>query len=708
LVEAIVAATGVAVTSAAIEAASTKVATAMGITLPAGESLATFDPYAAGVTAATKLAVQQANNNVMTVVKAMASAAEGAGVSAAEANKLAFAGMYEFVDDNASAAIDFADTATMDLVRADVQTEFNTYAATTAGAALNGGAGLNIAEFVTIATAAQVEIEEVTTQIKALTTTSTDAEKAAIFKVVSVLADTVETYAKNVTDGVGGASLTFDTTSQMLNTAPTDIKLSGSTTTDTTYSATSAETVAISESASSLVVGTLTGVDNSVTGTLASPVTADAASALTFAIAGGADSASFELSGGVLSFKSQPDYETKTSYSVAISATDASGASKVETFTVSITDDTTEGGAFGISSDTVTWTDYNPAVAATSLVAATAASDVSHSVMTSTTGSQVSVGSSGYGGALNLQNLKNLFDDDAATIGKSPNLNFTLDTVPTGSGSATIKATIIQGRDATRSGTESEISVEVTVGYFGDGTTATLTMPAGGTGAVSYTTAAGTTASYTVTNVDADAFSITAANASTGDAAVLSVKMGSLYDVFVNSDLGAPDMLRAGDYNIALETTLPLQNYANETVTKFTGMLAIEDGNTVTSIVGTDGADTITGTSAAEAIAPGAGKDTISTGGGADYIVLATGTGSTTLANANTVAGDAASGWTNGTDKFALDGLTFAELTVAADATTAGDTNISITATGEYLMTVTGLDYGYITSNDFILTDDIV
>ena len=104
---------------------------------------------------------------------------------------------------------------------------------------------------------------------------------------------------------------------------------------------------------------------------------------------------------------------------------------------------------------------------------------------------------------------------------------------------------------------------------------------------------------------------------------------------------------------------------------------------------------------------PGGGKDTISTGGGADYIVLAAGTGSTTLANANTVAGDAASGWTNGTDKFALENLTFAELTVAADATTAGDTNISITSTGEYLMTVTGLAYGYITTDDFVSTADI-
>jgi Ca2+-binding RTX toxin-like protein len=325
--------------------------------------------------------------------------------------------------------------------------------------------------------------------------------------------------------------------------------------------------------------------------------------------------------------------------------------------------------------------------------------------MTSTTGAQVSLGSVGYGAALNLQNLKNLFDNDVSTIGKSPNLNFTLDTVPTGTGQATIKATIIQGNNATRSGTESEMSVEVTVAYFGDGTSATLTMPAGGTGAVSYTTAAGVSATYTVTNVDADAFSITAANAVTGDAAVLAVKMGALYDVFVNSDLGAPDMLRAGDYSIALETTLPLQNYANETVTKFTGLLKLEDGNTKDSIVGTDGADTITGTSAAEVIISGAGKDTIATNGGGDIIILAAGTGSTVLANSNTV-----SDFTDGTDTFALDSsltlaAAFAELTVAADATTAADTVISKGT--EYLMTVTGVAYGYIDIADFVLTSDI-
>jgi Ca2+-binding RTX toxin-like protein len=251
--------------------------------------------------------------------------------------------------------------------------------------------------------------------------------------------------------------------------------------------------------------------------------------------------------------------------------------------------------------------------------------------------------------------------------------------------------------------------VEVTVGYVGDGTTATLTMPASGTGAVTYTKGSdGSSASYTVTNVDADAFSITAANAATGDAAVLSVKMGALYDVFVNSSTGAPDMLQAGDYSIALETTLPLQNYANETVTKFTGYLELEDRHTKDSVIGTDGADTITGTSTGEIIFAGAGKDTISTGAGVDYIILAPSIGgSATLANADTV-----SDFTNGTDMFALSGVTYAELTREADANNAADTVISVTATSSaakvYLMTVTGVAYGNINADDFVLVDNIV
>jgi Ca2+-binding RTX toxin-like protein len=323
------------------------------------------------------------------------------------------------------------------------------------------------------------------------------------------------------------------------------------------------------------------------------------------------------------------------------------------------------------------------------------------------------MGSSGYAGALSLQNLKNLFDDDAATVGKSPNLQFTLDTVPTGSGNATIKVTIIDGSDGTRTGTENEISVEVDVTYLGDGTTATITAAAGGTATGSYTKGDGTSVSFTVDNGDVDAFGFTAGNARTGTQATLDVALETIYDAFITG-AGRAELLAEGNYSIAVETTLPMQNYADATVTKFTGSVNLYDGAGKNLIVGTDGADTITGTAGAEVIITGAGKDTISTGGGADYIIIGAGQGSTTLANANTVAGhlteptSGTSGFTNGVDKFALSGdLTFADLTVAG-ANSNADTNVSITATGEYLMTIVGLSPGYVLTDDFVDVDAIV
>jgi hypothetical protein len=436
----------------------------------------------------------------------------------------------------------------------------------------------------------------------------------------------------------------------------------------------------------------------------------------TYAVVGGPTVPVFTINAttGVLSLAAQPDYETMGTnkyYEVSVSATDSGGKSFVETFKVNI-GDVDESGAFGISSDTVTWTDYVPATVATGGVAGTSAKDLTHSVMSSTTGSQVTLGEA-YKSILNLQNLKNLFDDDAGTVGKSPNLSFTLDTVPVGSGTATIKATIIDGTDGTRSGTENEISVTLDVAYIGDGTTATITVPAAGVSAGSYTKSDGSAVTFNVSNGDIDAFSFTAANAVTGMPGTLDVKLQGLYDIFVNG-AGHADLLEAGNYSIALETTLPLQNYANETVTKFTGTVELYDGTDIkNSITGTNGDDTIVGTAGAEVIIGGAGKDTISSGAGADYIILGAGQGSTTLANANTITGhlteptSGTSGFTNGVDKFALDGLTFAQLTIAG-ANSNADTNVSITSTGEYLMTITGLAPGYILTDDFVSTSDIV
>jgi hypothetical protein len=413
---------------------------------------------------------------------------------------------------------------------------------------------------------------------------------------------------------------------------------------------------------------------------------------------------------GVLSLAAQPDYETMGTnkyYEVSVSATDSGGKSFVETFKVNI-GDVDESGAFGISSDTVTFTDYVPATLTSGLVAGTSAKDLTNSVMSSTTGSQVTLGSANPL-QLNLQNLKNLFDDDAATVGKSPNISFTLDTVPTGSGSATIKATIIDGADGTRTTPENEISVEFGVTYLGNGTAATITATAAdATG--SYTKGDGTSVSFTIDNTSADVFGVTAGDVRTGVQAKLDIALGPLYDAFI-AGAGRADLLEAGTYSIAVETTLPLQNYANETVTKFTTTMKVYDGTDMkNSVIGTNGNDTIVGTAAAEVIIMGAGTDTVSTGAGADYIILASGMGSTTLANANTITGHltepttGTSGFTNGVDKFALADLTFADLTVAG-ANSNADTNVSITATGEYLMTITGLAPGYVLTDDFVSVD---
>jgi hypothetical protein len=705
-----------------VTAAEAMADVAVALGFDAALDLNNFDAYkaptgtAAEIAAAktVQFAMQVSNQQVMSVVKSFAKAGESAGVSTADAYNAAIGAVISVVEakvDQINLGVASGGATTLLNFTADMATVLTNV--TTNVQAATGYEASKAASFTAIAADAKTGLDVAVAQIKALVEpTGTPAQiatiEAANAKVISaanVVATQIAEASQVITDGGSladaQAKVTITDVASFTavanNPAPTGMTLSGSTTVS------SVENVTISEAATSLVVGTVAGTDGFTTGGVAVAGAVVANETFTYEIVGGPTVAEFTINSttGVLSLVAQPDYETKTSYDVSVKVTDSGGKSVVEAFKVNI-GDVVEDGAFGISSDTVMWTDYNPVVASLGGTPGTAASDVSHSVMTSTTGSQVAVGNSGYGGALNLQNLKNLFDDDAATLGKSPNLHFTLDTVPTGSGTATIKATIIEGSDTTRSGTESVISVEVNVVYVGDGTTATLTMPAAGTGAVSYTKADGTSASYTVTNVDADAFSITAASAATGDAAVLSVKMAALYDVFVNSATGTPDMLRAGDYAIALETTLPLQNYANETVTQFGGLLELKDGNTKDSIVGTNGADTITGTSAAEVLVGGAGKDTITTGDGVDHIVMHTGFGSTTLANANTI-----SDFTDGTDLFALDGLTFADLTVAADANTLANTVISITATSEYLMTVTGVAYGLIDIADFVLTSDI-
>ena len=696
--------------------------------LPAGLDPLTFNAFSTTLSDADKLTalkVEKTSQKTMAILETFETAATSSGMTAAVAAKAALAsvvGMFTAANTLYEAAeattagtgtlVTFS-AADVDAVKVQMDT------AITAAVADGTMSAANKLVFDAQVANNVISLKNVVAEITSIPETPANydlADHKDIFAVVSVLVAQVETataavLAIQTANTVNGTSLAL-TPSPALSPADINASISNPGPTDMTLSA-----LSISEDAASLVVGTVTTTDTSDAGTAAveavtavAAVAADVANGIeavvavtgvtavaavaataetghTYSIAtvAGTDGALFSIDAatGVLSLLAQPDYETKTSYTVAIKTEEAGANPKsyVETFTISVTD-VVESGGFGISSDTVTWTDYDPATSA----------DITNQFMTTTTGSQVTMGTGAM--RMNQTNLLNFTDGSTLTTGKSPTLSFTLDTIPTGSGNATVTATVIEGSDGTRSGTEDMISLTVNVAY-NDGE---LSMPAG-TATGSFDKGDGTSVSFTLDNPTVHIFNLTAGNAVTGLPSTLDVKLGNLYQAFTDG-AGSAGVLHTGTYSIAIETTLPLQNTANETVTKFTGAVELVTSTTKNQLYGTDGADTVAGTVAAEIIIAGAGKDTISTGGGADFIVMHTGFGSTTLANASTVTD-----FTNGTDKFALDGLTSAELTVAADTTDAADTVVSVTATGEYLITIADVASGFINGGDFVQAD---
>ncbi|MGY8792024.1 MAG: hypothetical protein ACKVKR_17380, partial [Pseudomonadales bacterium] len=213
-------------------------------------------------------------------------------------------------------------------------------------------------------------------------------------------------------------------------------------------------------------------------------------------------------------------------------------------------------------------------------------------------------------------------------------------------------------------------------------------------------------------------FSHTQANAVTGMPASLDVKMSSLYDAFI-AGAGSSDMLDLGNYAVAIETTLPLADAPADstdtaaTVTKFTGIVELISTTSKDALTGTSGDDSLTASTTGGVINGKGGADTLAlaaTGSGIDYVVLDKADGSATKAGAATVTNFA-----DATDKFALVGLTTADLTVS-EGDTSSDTLISIKASAstsgaeEYLMHVTGVATGLLSplGIDYVLMADIV
>ena len=294
-----------------------QVATVLG--LPDGVDPLTFNPFAAGVSTADALAVEKASQQIMSVVKAFSGSAEGAGASEVDAFSAALKSVVEVVktkaakltDPNASAAdksLDLTDTVDLALIKTQAKTEILT---TT---------GVNTTAFDAIADDIAAAVENVNAKIEAVTDLRSDASKNA-FSSVQVLADQVKTAATAEASSAGTGNITFKDANVVntaaSNAAPTNIALSSN---------------SISEAAGSLVIGTLSTVDSDQ----------DSGVAFTYAIAevAGTDHSAFSINQatGELSLEAQPDYETKTSYSVTVLSTDDGGKTFSKSFTVAISD----------------------------------------------------------------------------------------------------------------------------------------------------------------------------------------------------------------------------------------------------------------------------------------------------------------------------------------------------------------------------------
>ena len=300
------------------EAGITKEQVAEVLGLPDGVDPLSFNPYADGVDAADALAVEKASQQIMSVVNAFAGAAEGSGATEAEAFEAALNSVVEVVktkatklsDASASAAdktLDLTNASDLALVKAEVAAKVaaETSADTTA--------------FDALADDTVTAVKNVNDKIATVDDLSS-AEAKNTFSTTQVLADQVKAAAEAEVASAGSGSIDFTDATKVetaaANKAPTDIALSKT---------------AIAEDASSLVIGTLTTTDSDQTSGVIH----------TYKIAelSGTDYAAFSINAatGELSFKAQPDFETKSNYSITILSTDEGGKTFSKSFTISVT-----------------------------------------------------------------------------------------------------------------------------------------------------------------------------------------------------------------------------------------------------------------------------------------------------------------------------------------------------------------------------------
>jgi hypothetical protein len=278
--------------------------------LPAGINPLTFNPYADGVNAADALAVEIASQQVMSVITAFSASAEGAGASQTNAFKAALKAVVEVVKTKATESnstnrkLDLTMSADLDLIKTQVTAEV-----------ANMGE-VDQSAFAVMADDTRDAVMHVNDKIKGvISLTSNEAKK--VFATTRLLAVQVKKALETEKQSTGTGTIDFAVADNVdyaaaINTAPTDISLSN---------------LSISESASSLVMGTLSSTDA-------------VGEAFTYAIdpLEGTDHAAFTINQntGALSFVAQPKFGTQNTYSVTIISTDKGGKSYAKPFVLNV------------------------------------------------------------------------------------------------------------------------------------------------------------------------------------------------------------------------------------------------------------------------------------------------------------------------------------------------------------------------------------
>ena len=538
-----------------VESSMTEAQVQAALGISGDVDLLAFNPFSISATATDaekELAknIEVSSQQVGAVLTALTASAAASGMTAADAFSESLKAVSEFVKtkSTASEAVDLTDTTQLKAVADTVKTAVQTKSLT--------DASIDAVAFANMQTTIVSAVSNVNSTIASSVTKDnfSGADAAKIYSVSQVLVDQVSSAvtAEKANKGSGQSSITFDdqaaVTTAAANAAPTDINLvvDGSPLAD-------GSTLSVSEGVGSLDVANVS-------------VTDDTSTTFTFELTGD-DASSFSIStDGILSFNSQPDFETKDSYSFAIQATDEGGKSFVESFTVKITDIdeaflAARGQIITDQSQDATFDDYVNGPAGTFKAPAAVNFTFADGV--------VSFGKI----EMDLININKGLTKDSSFV--EPSLDVVLARTPDVSGSKTetIKIVVVDGSDSARDAS-SERSFEITFDAVMSGTGSTFTIAPQPTAKVSYFGVGDTSATEVVlTSLSNDTLSYNYDSSSS--VGTISVKFLSLINQITN--VVPSNVFGSGGEFHATMTGLPLMNEDGTEVTSLVGTLNISD-----------------------------------------------------------------------------------------------------------------------------------